>query len=292
MKMKLKNFYVSYLAIALLLFSHGCINQPEQLAMSSDGVEISFDKKGKGIPALIFIHGWTNNRSIWDAQMAHFSKKYSVVAVDLAGCGKSGNNRKSWTMSSFGDDVTSVINALNLDQVILVGFSMGGPVAVETANKVPNRIAGIVLVDTMEDIEAIYSPETITYIDSVFMDLVTNPTPEKLEGVFYKKNPDASFARILDMLSDVSQIGWKESLHENFRWVNEDCIKSLKKIRAPVIAINSDAQPTNSEAFRAVVPSFEAKIIKDVGHIIFWDNPEEFNALLEESIQVFMRTPI
>ena len=165
---------------------------------------------------------------------------------------------------------------------------MGGPVCIEAANRVPEQILGLVLVDNLENIEMSYSPETIAYIDTIMMDLVTNPAREKVEGVFYKKNKDVSYKRILSMLLDTPKIGWKESLHENFRWVNEDCKKALNKIQVPIIAINSDAQATNVDAFRKVVPSYKVKIISEVGHVVFWDKPEEFNMLLEESIQEFV----
>jgi pimeloyl-ACP methyl ester carboxylesterase len=286
--MKQKNLFLGYCVIALILFSYGCTNEPDNVAISSDGVKISFDKQGEGEPTLVFVHGWSNNRSIWDAQISHFSEKYRVIAVDLAGFGKSGNNRNTWTMASFGEDVAAVINKLALDQVVLVGFSMGGPVVIETAKRVPDHVTGLVLVDNLQNIEMKYSPEMIGYMDSVHMDLVTSPTPEKLEGVFYKRNPDASFERILSGLKDVPQIGWKESQNELFRWCNEDCIESLKKIQAPIISINSDLEPTNVEAFRKCVPSFKVKIIPDVGHLVMWDAPEEFNRLLEESIQEFI----
>ena len=286
--MKRKNLLLGYCVIALILFSYGCTNEPDNVAISQDGVKISFDKQGEGEPTLVFIHGWSNNRSIWDSQISHFSEKYRVITIDLAGFGKSGNNRNTWTMSSFGEDVVAVINQLKLNQVVLVGFSMGGPVIIETAKKAPEHIAGLVLVDILQNIEMKYSPAMIGYIDSSYMDLVTSPTPEKLEGVFYKKNPDASFERVLSMLKDAPRIGWKESLNEFCRWCNEDCNESLKKIQASIISINSDSEPTNVEAFRKCVPSFKVKIIPDVGHVIFWDSPEEFNRLLEESIQEFI----
>ena len=48
----------------------------DNVAISSDGVKISFDMQGEGEPALVFVHGWANNRSIWDAQVSHFSKTF------------------------------------------------------------------------------------------------------------------------------------------------------------------------------------------------------------------------
>jgi pimeloyl-ACP methyl ester carboxylesterase len=85
-----------------------------------------------------------------------------------------------------------------------------------------------------------------------------------------------------------SRTGYRESLDSYFKWINEDCMQTLKLIKAPVIAINSDSEPTNIDAFRKHVPSFKAKIIPGVGHVVFWDAPDEFNKLLEESIQDFI----
>lgn len=270
-----------------MVIIYGCANEPDNIAISSDGVKISFDMHGEGKPALVLVHGWSNNKSIWDAQVSHFSENYKVIAVDLAGFGESGSNRQRWTMSSFGEDVAAVINKLHLDQVVLVGFSMGAPVVVETAKRVPDLVIGLVIVDQLHNVEMRYSPEVISSMDSMFMDVVTSPSIEKMK-YFFRKNPQASFERVLLMVNDVPKIGWRESLNNFFRWRNDNCVESLTKIKCPIIAINSDQKVTDVEAFRKHVPSFKAKIIPDVGHIIMWDAPEEFNRLLEESIQEFM----
>lgn len=290
--MKRKTLFLDCCIISIILIICSCTNEPPNVAISSDGVEISFDQQGKGKPALIFVHGWSNNRSVWDSQMAHFSEKYRVIAVDLPGFGESSNNRTNWTMASFGEDVAAVIEKLNLKQVVLVGFSMGAYVSIETAKKAPENIIGLVLIDEIKDIEMKYSPEMFVYMDSVLMDVVTNPTNEKLvAGGFYKKNPEVSFERVVSMLSshkNTSRIGWRESLDNAIRWLNKDCIESLKKIQVSIISISSDMEPTNVEAFRKYVPSYQLKIIPDVAHLVMWDNPEEFNRLLEESIQEFV----
>lgn len=291
--MKRKILFLECCIISLILIICSCTNEPDNVAISSDGVKISFDQQGKDKPALIFVHGWSNNESVWDTQMAHFSKKYRVIAVDLPGFGESGNNRTNWTMASFGEDVAAVIKKLNLKQVVLVGFSMGAFVSIETAKTAPENLIGLVLVDEIKDIEMKYSPEMLTYMDSVLMDVVTNPTNEKLVGGgFYKKNPEASYERVLSMLSahkNTSRIGWRESLDDALRWLNDDCIESLKKVQVPIISISSDMEPTNVEAFKKYVPSYQLKIIPDVAHLVMWDNPEEFNRLLEESIQEFVK---
>ena len=259
-------------------------------AISADGVSIAYEVRGEGETALVFVHGWSNKRNIWDAQLAHFSQKHKVVAIDLAGFGDSGNSREMWTMESFGDDVVAVLDKLSLKDVILIGFSMGGPVVIEAAKRVPGHVEGIVLVDILKNIDKVYSQENISNFSRASMDLVTEPSIEKLEysAYFLKKKQELN-ERLIPMIKDVSKVGWSESIKDFYRWSNEERTKSLLKIQAPVIAINSDQNPTNVEAFKKYVPSFEVKIIPGVGHLVFWDAPEEFNRLLEEAMQKFIK---
>lgn len=289
--MKQINPFFPYSVIVLLFFLiNGCKSETITTVNSLDGVSINFDNEGNGEPVIILVHGWSNTKSIWKTQVSHFSKKYQVIAVDLPGFGKSGNNRSKWTIASYGEDISSIIQQLNLKKVVLVGFSLGAPIVIEAANKVPDHVIGIVLVDALQEIEVQIPPQMAHYMDSVMMDLVNNPTKEKMVGGgFIKKNVDSSFNQIVSFLEGASHIGWRESLAGSIKWQNEHSTQSIKAVKAPIIAINSDLQPTNVEAFRKYVPAFKAKIVEDVGHLIMWDNPEEFNWLLEESIQEFIR---
>ena len=90
-----------------------------------DGVQIHYASGGNGSPALVFIHGWNCDRSYWSAQLPFFAARHQVVAIDLAGHGDSGINREEWSMANFGADVAVVAHALQLEDIILVGHSMG-----------------------------------------------------------------------------------------------------------------------------------------------------------------------
>ncbi len=287
--MKKNNPILIYASIIILFIINGCLNEPITTIDSFDGVSISLDNEGKGEPTIILVHGWSNNRSIWDAQISHFSEKHQVIAVDLPGFGKSGNNRSEWSIASYGKDISTIIQQLNLKKVVLVGFSLGAPIVIEAANNVPDHVIGIVLVDALQEVERQISPPMAHYIDSVMMDLVNNPTKEKIVGGgYFKKNVDSAYLRIISILEVASHNGWRESLAGGIKWQNEHCTNSIQAVKAPVIAINSDMQPTNAEAFKKYAPTFKAKIVEDVGHLLMWDNTEKFNQLLEESILEFM----
>jgi pimeloyl-ACP methyl ester carboxylesterase len=94
------------------------------------------------------------------------------------------------------------------------------------------------------------------------------------------KNAENAFERAAAMLEDARRSGSRESLIGVFNWLNEACTASISSVKAPIIAINSDIQPTNAEGFRRYAPSFEARIDPGTGHLLMWDAPDEFSRLL------------
>ncbi len=289
MKNKLLNLTV--LCFALLLVNCGCTKEPVTAATSADGVEISFINQGKGDACILLVHGWTNNNTIWDLQVPVLSEKYQVVAIDLAGHGKSGNNRNEWSMSAFGEDIAAVVHAAKLENVILVGFSMGGAAILEAAKLLPDQVAGLILAEAINNPEEQYPTPMFNWVDSTFMDLIENPTAEKAVRLgFIVKNPEEAIIKVESML-DRDKTGWREMLFENFRWSNEDCIGSLEALKVPLICINADNMPTAVDVFQKYVPSFKAKILSGTGHVMMWDIPDDFNRALEESIQEILSAP-
>src|SRR6186713_1459765 len=125
-----------------------------RIAIAPDGVHVQYRLYGSGEPALVFIHGWSCDSNYWREQVATFSRKYTLVMVDLAGHGGTDSNRTDWTIARFGQDVAAALSAVPNKQIILVGHSMGGPVAIEAARLLKGRVIGIIGVDTFKSIGA------------------------------------------------------------------------------------------------------------------------------------------
>jgi pimeloyl-ACP methyl ester carboxylesterase len=69
------------------------------VATSRDGIPLAFEVHGAGTPTLVFVHGWSCDRSYWRGQVRPLAARYQTVAVDLAGHGESGVGRRAWTMA-------------------------------------------------------------------------------------------------------------------------------------------------------------------------------------------------
>lgn len=258
-------------------------------ATSPDRVPIRYDAAGKGDPALVFVHCGGCERSFWDGQVAHFAAKHRVVALDLAGHGQSGAGRKDWTMPAFGDDVVSVVEALGLKRVVLIGHSLGGPVVMEAARRMPGRVAGIVLVDTLVDFEQKRpaAEEIEKSLSDLQADYRANLTAYMSQLLFSASTPEPVKARVLQTVLSVPQEIFVAVSRSSLAY---DPLPALREIKAPIRAINSDLFPTNVEGNRRYVPGYQAAIMKGVGHYLMLEQPEAFNALLEEALRELARS--
>jgi pimeloyl-ACP methyl ester carboxylesterase len=252
---------------------------------SGDGVPIHYTVQGRGEPALVFVHCWTCNRHLWDVPLASFAKTHRVVAIDLAGHGESGKNRKDWTIEAFGDDVATVVDKLRVKRLVLVGSSMGGPVALEAARKLGDRVIGIVPVDTLQDVEQKTPPEQV---DAMLRDMKADyggsTTRFVNEYLFVQATPATVRKRILSGATSASPAVSVPILRAAMLY---DPIPALEEIRVPVHAINSDMRPTNFEANRRHIDRFDATIMKGVGHYPMLEDPARFNELLAKILLEF-----
>src|SRR6185369_10002774 len=250
---------------------------------ASDGVPIHYAVAGKGEPALVFIHCWSCNRHLWDNQVAEFSKTHRIVTIDLPGHGESGLDRKTWSVESFGDDVKTVVTKLDLKRVVLIGSSMGGPITLEAARRMPERVAGIVPVDTLQDVESKVPPEQL---DAVFkaMEADFKGANATLMSQFFfsPTTPQAVKDRILADINSRPPQTAIAILRGVFAY---DPAPALKEIKAPIRAINADRVPTNIEVNRKYAPQFDVVIIKGTGHYPMLEAPAQFNALLADILR-------
>ena len=255
----------------------------EDFVNSNDGVKINYFFSGKEKKALVFVHGFSCSSKYWLAQLEYFSKEYTVVAIDLAGHGNSGDNRKTYSMDAFGKDVKSVVNHLDLEDVILIGHSMGGPVIVEAANELGDKVNLLIGVDTLHDITA--SP--INRIPG----LIVNT----LFKFFYKSMTE-------DIISDF----FIESTDRNLQsWIRDDVLKSQKEaaqgslnalltmnypenlndLSIPIKVLNARSfRETMLDENLASYENLEIEFFDDVGHFIMMEKPSEFNQWLELKI--------
>lgn len=252
-----------------------------------DGVDLRYEVAGRGEPALVFVHGWSCDRSYWRAQMDHFAAKHRVVAVDLGGHGESGLGRKDWTMAAFAGDVRAVVEALGLQKVVLVGHSMGGPVIVEAARLLPARVAGLVPVDFFNEVDRrIGVKEREGFLAPMRADF-SKMTHAFVRQEMFTPRADSSLAERIsrDMASGPPAVA--VSAMENL--LRYDQGAAMASVKVPVRLINADKWPTDLEAIRRHNAAVGLAVMPGVGHFLMMEDPDEFNRLLARAISELTR---
>ena len=107
-----------------------------QYIKSNDGIKIAvYDYNPKGKQTFFLIHGWPLSHKIYEYQISLLTNcGFRVVAVDLRGFGKSDTPACGYTYNQMAADIFSVVQRLKLRNFILVGFSMGGAIALRYMN--------------------------------------------------------------------------------------------------------------------------------------------------------------
>jgi len=266
----------------MLLLPVVAVEQKAEVVTAADGVPIHYSIQGKGEPSLVFVHCWSCDRHLWDNQVAAFAKNHRVVAIDLPGHGESGQQRKKWSIEEYGQDVKQVVTKLDLKRVILVGSSMGGPIALEAARRMPERVVGIVPVDTLQNVDQKIPPEQLDNIlKQLRADYKGTVTTMMNQFFFAPGSPVAVKNRVINEATsrppDLA-LAILESV------MGYDQAQGLSGLKVPIHAINSDLNPTNLEVNRKYASQFDVAVMKGVGHYPMLEDPARFNTLLTEAI--------
>lgn len=246
-----------------------------------DGVKLVYSAAGRGEPALVFIHGGLANRGFYDGQLKAFADRHRVVALDLPGHGDSGSNRKKWGLPEFGADVAAVCAAEKLGKVILIGNSLGGPVAVEAALLLGGQALGVIGIDTFQSLDYALTPEEASQRAKAFLDDYPGAVRQMVAMLFHKDADRALMAETeRRMMKTPPQAAYQMFLSmSGYRPAD-----SARRLTVPLRAVNGDLYPTDFAGVRKVKRDFEAVIMAHTGHYPMLERPEEFNRNLAEIV--------
>ena len=260
---------------------------------SKDGTPISYEIYGAGESTLVFVHGWSCDARYWRAQLPHFAENHRVVMLDLAGHGHSGTTRSQYTMRAFGEDVKAVIEATSSRRVILIGHSMGGSVIAEAARLMPNRVKGLIGVDTLENIEyPITREELKKMIAPLEKDFRAGSRQFVEEMISPQTDPQLREWILSDMSAAPPAVALSAMNNMMSQYITGEAAKIFDEIRIPVITVNGDMWPVNYEANRRHMLSFDAIVLKGADHFLMLNRPEQFNRALETAISKLLRNTV
>jgi pimeloyl-ACP methyl ester carboxylesterase len=278
------------LSAGMLSCSHNKTNltaaDTAKTTIHHNGVNIAYtDTRNTSDTTLLFVHGWAINKGYWKDQVSYFGKRYRVVAIDLPGFGQSGKNRKQWDTQTFAGDVDSVIKALDLKKVILVGHSMSGDIVLQAAIDNPDKVIGLVGVDNFNSPGAPQTEQSKKEYAAAIIQLKQHFKQTAFawfnQELFSKTTSKEIRERVLNDVAKADSVIAVACL-ENGNDFKE--IDKLKEAGKKLYLINSDMHPVDSTYLLANKIPYHIYIVPGSGHFPMVEHPKIFNMQLDHVI--------
>jgi len=250
-----------------------------RIAMSPDNVHIEYRVYGHGDPAVVLVHGWASDANYWSAQLEALKAHYTVVALNLAGHGASGNNRSDWSIANYAQDVAAVARQIPNSRLVLVGHSMGAAVSLAATPLIGTRVIGVIAVEALRSVglPALTPPEIEQQIAPFRADFVAE-TRKLVTGSLFTRN--ANPVLVQKVAYDMSLEPPAIAVSSMRALLSMDFAAVLPGVHVPVFAINSDLLPTDTARIRKSLPDFTLDVLDHSGHFLMLEAPARFNPLL------------
>jgi len=257
-----------------------------------------YEIHGEGSP-LVFVHGGFVDSAMWAPQVEHFSSRYRLITYDLRGHGRTGvSDLSTCTMATFADDLGGLLDALEVENPILCGLSLGGMIAQEYAVRYPDKLKALILADTAVSVSLTLNDKLQRYVlfpRWAMLLTIRMMSVEKFtrfsfglarvtrsEGWFGKDESTRDYVerRMLQM-DDGEYLKIYGAIYA-FK------LLPLERITCPVLVLNGEHESKSvfrhTEEILRRVSQAEARVVPGAGHTSNMENPEGFNQLVDEFV--------
>lgn len=256
-----------------------------------DGVRMSYQDRGSGKP-IVFVHGWGGSGEVWDYQVLDLADKYRVITVDLRGHGDSDKPWGDYSYDTFCADLKTLMKKLNLKDVTLVGWSMGGHIGLKYLQTIGAPVSRLVLTGSgprfLKAPDAPYGGEPESA--AALCDAVRFSRIDTVIGLYGNNFHRTDLNATRDWLI---QIGLKVpafvGLQSFEALLAEDLRPGLDKISVPVAVFTGKHDliwdPAWSEVVAKSIPGAQITHFENSGHVAFIENRIEWSAALVDFIE-------
>ncbi len=265
---------------------------------TNEGAKIYYEDDGEGQPILL-VHGWLCSSKFWQKNAPELADEFRVVTVDLRGHGNSSKILTGHTIAQYARDLRQVIEHLELQDMILVGWSLGGPVVLSYYQQYcgDSRLKALGLVDTSP---FPFSPaewnshalRNYSYegLNATFATYTADPRKFAVDFTvrMFKQKPSDADANwvVAEMMKTPPWIA--AAVYSDF--VMSDFFKTLPSVKVPVIVFGGNSGVfcngiAMGKAIADQAPHGTFIPFEDAGHILFYEQPRKFNAALAAFIK-------
>ncbi len=252
-------------------------------------VTLAADVRGDG-PALLLIHGFPLDHSLWAHQVATL-KGWRRIAPDLRGCGESGAAGDGYSVSAYADDLAHLLDRLQVEKAVVAGLSLGGYIAFELLRRHRDRVLGLMLMDTRAEADTAEG----------------RASRETLMELARKEGPGAVAERMLPRLLGRTSQRTQPNLVPQVRQMaarwsvpgmvgalaamrdRPDSTAVLQQIDVPTLVVVGEEDeltpPAISRAMTAAIPSAAMTTIAAAGHLAPLEAPSAVSRVMAEFLE-------
>ena len=256
-----------------------------------------YSAAGSGRPLVLLHSAWATNEW-WQWQIPFLSHHYRTYALDIRGHGKSSPLEKVYSVEGFSRDLESFLKQLRLEAPVLVGWSLGGIIAMQYCLDHPSDLMGLVLIATQGHKNPRLKPRFILYFLQAQLNLLMDFTqPRKFDRVTQQfpsqgnwmlekqvrqmLSPQVSRESLDWIIADISnnpRTAYWQVIRSVWNW---EAGETLKQIKVPTLILVGERDrltpPHISERLHRAIPNSKLVIVKGASHYMVIERPEWVN---------------
>lgn len=251
-----------------------------------NNIKIYYEITGKGMP-IVLINGIGCDTRSWEFLIPFLASSFQVINFDMRGSGKSDKPDKPYTISEITNDTYDLLSGLNIKRANILGFSLGGCVAIELAINHPEIIDKLILLSTTPSLKKPYPPTETAKLSLN----QTEVTPDSLKNIYdIIYGPD--FKKRFKIEEFIKMRMEDPYPQPSFAYINQlhalnnfDMCDKVDRIadKTLIIAGSNDNMipPDNSKWLHKKIMHSKLSIIKDAGHILPVECPDTLNKIIK-----------
>lgn len=252
-----------------------------------DGRRVHYTDTGDqdGLPALMFVHAYTCNGSLWDGMVARFAPDYRCLALDLPGHGQSEPNDKASDMAFLAQSVVAVLDDAGIDRAHVCGLSIGGMIGQHLGLSHSDRLHSLVLACTTGRL----APEAVALWDGRLAKITSKGLWAQIEESIERWYGDglidgfgpADLDPIARMIGSTSVAG---AVSCGLAVKAHDVLDRLGEVTTPTLVIGADRDLSfpraHPEALADAIPGAQLVMLENAGHLAPVQVPDAFEAAM------------
>lgn len=257
-------------------------NSPSAGHVDAAGLSIAYRRAGTG-PPIVLLHGIYQDSRSWAPQLAGLCNEFTAIALDLPGCGQSGDPPDGYTRNDYADTIAACFTTLGLDRPVVVGLSFGSVLTMALYDRHPESVRALVLASAYAGWAGSLPPEEVDRRLRQVTAELDLPRDAALRAwlptLVTPSAPPESIRLISAMFRDSRTAGVRAALDAFGR---ADLRSVLPRISVPTLLLYGDADVRSpvgaGESLHAAVRGSTLHVITDAPHLVNLEQPSAFNA--------------